>query len=185
MKSSQLKQLLLFSFKIREKKALNPCTNWKTYQRKLSSGMNNSLEEGGCFILYFPFISQEFHFDFWKRKKHRHCTVNGKKSFFPLKKRICLKIDPTIQNIFHCYFRNFSYVLRYCHLSTNSIVDTRLNFKIKLNIRDTLRFLQGRLSYYLKLTFCIIYLLSIPILLTSFLLYWKICVTDGKYFFCN
>uniref|UniRef100_A0A0R3RM24 G protein-coupled receptor n=1 Tax=Elaeophora elaphi TaxID=1147741 RepID=A0A0R3RM24_9BILA len=37
--------------------------------------------------------------------------------------------------------------------------------------------LQGRLSYYLKLTFCTIYLLSVPILLTSFLLYWRVCVT--------
>ncbi|CAG9540186.1 unnamed protein product [Cercopithifilaria johnstoni] len=45
--------------------------------------------------------------------------------------------------------------------------------------RHSLYFLHpyGRLSYYLKLTFCTIYLLSVPILLTSFLLYWKICVT--------
>nr|CRZ21704.1 Bm6293 [Brugia malayi] len=35
----------------------------------------------------------------------------------------------------------------------------------------------GHLSYYLKITFCTIYLLSLPILLVSFLLYWKVCVT--------
>ncbi|KAM3725743.1 Post-GPI attachment to proteins factor [Dirofilaria immitis] len=45
--------------------------------------------------------------------------------------------------------------------------------------RHSLYFLHpyGLLSYYLKLTFCTIYLLSVPILLISFLLYWKICVT--------
>ncbi|EFO27906.1 hypothetical protein LOAG_00567 [Loa loa] len=45
--------------------------------------------------------------------------------------------------------------------------------------RHSLYFLPpyGRLSYYLKFAFCTIYLLSIPILLTSFLLYWKVCVT--------
>ncbi|VDK82558.1 unnamed protein product [Litomosoides sigmodontis] len=47
--------------------------------------------------------------------------------------------------------------------------------------RHSLYFLHpyGRLSYYLKLTFCTIYLLSIPILLTSFVLYWKVCLTDA------
>uniref|UniRef100_A0A8R1TTB6 CWH43-like N-terminal domain-containing protein n=1 Tax=Onchocerca volvulus TaxID=6282 RepID=A0A8R1TTB6_ONCVO len=45
--------------------------------------------------------------------------------------------------------------------------------------RHSLYFLHpyGLLSYYLKLAFCTIYLLSVPILLISFLLYWKICVT--------
>uniref|UniRef100_A0A1I8EQP6 CWH43-like N-terminal domain-containing protein n=1 Tax=Wuchereria bancrofti TaxID=6293 RepID=A0A1I8EQP6_WUCBA len=45
--------------------------------------------------------------------------------------------------------------------------------------RHSLYFLPpyGHLSYYLKITFCTIYFLSLPILLISFLLYWKVCVT--------
>uniref|UniRef100_A0A1I7X0Z2 Post-GPI attachment to proteins factor 2-like n=1 Tax=Heterorhabditis bacteriophora TaxID=37862 RepID=A0A1I7X0Z2_HETBA len=35
----------------------------------------------------------------------------------------------------------------------------------------------GRLSYYLKLTFSLLYLLSAPVLVGSFLLYWKKCIT--------
>ncbi|VDN03819.1 unnamed protein product [Thelazia callipaeda] len=47
--------------------------------------------------------------------------------------------------------------------------------------RQSLYFLPpyGHLSYYLKTTFCVIYLLSVPILLISFLLYWKGCVTGA------
>ncbi|VDL78826.1 unnamed protein product [Nippostrongylus brasiliensis] len=35
----------------------------------------------------------------------------------------------------------------------------------------------GRLSYYLKITFCSLYMLSAPILVCAFILYWKQCIT--------
>uniref|UniRef100_A0A914S680 Serpentine receptor class gamma n=1 Tax=Parascaris equorum TaxID=6256 RepID=A0A914S680_PAREQ len=35
----------------------------------------------------------------------------------------------------------------------------------------------GRISYYLKVTLCTAYLLIVPILVGSFLLYWRACIT--------
>uniref|UniRef100_A0A9J2PWH3 CWH43-like N-terminal domain-containing protein n=1 Tax=Ascaris lumbricoides TaxID=6252 RepID=A0A9J2PWH3_ASCLU len=37
----------------------------------------------------------------------------------------------------------------------------------------------GRISYYLKVILCTAYLLIVPILVGSFLLYWRACITTG------
>jgi hypothetical protein len=39
--------------------------------------------------------------------------------------------------------------------------------------------IQGRLSYYIKISVTILYLMSVPVLLGSFMLYWKKCILWG------
>lgn len=39
---------------------------------------------------------------------------------------------------------------------------------------------QGRRSYYIKIVFTVLYIISVPILLGAFLLYWKKCITYSE-----
>lgn len=37
--------------------------------------------------------------------------------------------------------------------------------------------LQGRISYYIKMTVLVMYIISVPILFGAFYMYWKQCIT--------